>query len=87
MKYGSLYRKDNVILSGTHTHSGPAGYFQYTLFVIASEGYTNRTFEYIVSGIVQVGKEPQKGAVLHWCSQGFRSGLVLYGESLYWILI
>uniref|UniRef100_A0A8C4PNR0 Neutral ceramidase n=1 Tax=Equus asinus asinus TaxID=83772 RepID=A0A8C4PNR0_EQUAS len=53
MKYGSLYRKDNVILSGTHTHSGPAGYFQYTLFVIASEGYTNRTFEYMVTGIVQ----------------------------------
>lgn len=52
-KYGSLYRRDNVILSGTHTHSGPAGYFQYTLFVIASGGFSNRTFEYIVTGIVK----------------------------------
>uniref|UniRef100_A0A8D2B388 Neutral ceramidase n=1 Tax=Sciurus vulgaris TaxID=55149 RepID=A0A8D2B388_SCIVU len=52
-KYGSLYRRDNVILSGTHTHSGPAGYFQYTIFVIASEGFSNRTFEYMVTGIVQ----------------------------------
>ncbi|XP_069876544.1 neutral ceramidase-like [Dipodomys merriami] len=52
-KYGSLYRRDNVILSATHTHSGPAGYFQYTLFLIASEGFSNRTFEYIVSGIVK----------------------------------
>ncbi|KAF4019053.1 hypothetical protein G4228_010715 [Cervus hanglu yarkandensis] len=52
-KYGSLYRRDNVILSGTHTHSGPAGYFQYTTFVIASEGFSNRTFEYMVTGIVQ----------------------------------
>lgn len=55
-KYGSLYRRDNVILSGTHTHSGPAGYFQYTTFVIASEGFSNRTFEYMVTGIVEVGK-------------------------------
>ncbi|XP_004440055.1 PREDICTED: neutral ceramidase isoform X2 [Ceratotherium simum simum] len=53
IKYGSLYRRDNVILSGTHTHSGPAGYFQYTLFLIASEGYSNRTFEYMVTGIVK----------------------------------
>ncbi|XP_040831713.1 neutral ceramidase [Ochotona curzoniae] len=52
-KYGSLYRRDNVILSGTHTHSGPAGYFQYTVFVIASEGFSNRTFEYMVNGIVK----------------------------------
>nr|XP_020012302.1 neutral ceramidase isoform X1 [Castor canadensis] len=52
-KYGSLYRRDNVILSGTHTHSGPAGYFQYTIFVLASEGFSNRTFEYMVTGIVK----------------------------------
>lgn len=52
-KYGSLYRRDNVILSGTHTHSGPAGYFQYTTFVLASEGFSNRTFEYMVNGIMK----------------------------------
>nr|KAF6454764.1 N-acylsphingosine amidohydrolase 2B [Rousettus aegyptiacus] len=52
-KYGSLYRRDNVILSGTHTHSGPAGYFQYTVFIIASEGFSNCTFEYMVTGIMQ----------------------------------
>ncbi|XP_011359946.1 neutral ceramidase [Pteropus vampyrus] len=52
-KYGSLYRRDNVILSGTHTHSAPGGYFQYTVFVIASEGFSNRTFEYMVTGIMK----------------------------------
>lgn len=52
-KYGSLYRRDNVILSGTHTHSAPGGYFQYTIFVISSQGFNNRTFEYMVSGIVK----------------------------------
>uniref|UniRef100_A0A2R9BKK0 Neutral ceramidase n=1 Tax=Pan paniscus TaxID=9597 RepID=A0A2R9BKK0_PANPA len=52
-KYGSLYRRDNVILSGTHTHSGPAGYFQYTVFVIASEGFSNQTFQHMVTGILK----------------------------------
>ncbi|KAM6184823.1 neutral ceramidase [Rhynchocyon petersi] len=52
-KYGSLYRRDNVILSAVHTHSAPAGYFQYTVFVIASEGFSNRTFQYMVNGIVK----------------------------------
>ncbi|XP_021094773.1 neutral ceramidase isoform X3 [Heterocephalus glaber] len=52
-KYGSLYRRDNVILSGSHTHSGPGGFFQYTLFVLASKGFSNRTFEYMVSGIMK----------------------------------
>ncbi|XP_060244339.1 neutral ceramidase isoform X1 [Meriones unguiculatus] len=52
-QYGSLYRRDNVILSGTHTHSGPSGFFQYTLFVLASEGFNNRTFQYVVNGIMQ----------------------------------
>ncbi|XP_031245949.1 neutral ceramidase isoform X2 [Mastomys coucha] len=52
-KYGSLYRRDNVILSAIHTHSGPAGFFQYTLYILASEGFSNRTFQYMVSGIVK----------------------------------
>ncbi|XP_006880455.1 PREDICTED: neutral ceramidase [Elephantulus edwardii] len=52
-KYGSLYRRDNVILSGTHTHSAPAGYLQYTVFIIASEGFSNRTFQYMVNGIMK----------------------------------
>ncbi|XP_048191371.1 LOW QUALITY PROTEIN: neutral ceramidase-like [Perognathus longimembris pacificus] len=52
-KYESLYRRDNVILSATHTHSGPAGFFQYTLLRLFSEGFSNRTFEYIVTGIMK----------------------------------
>ncbi|KAG5262835.1 hypothetical protein AALO_G00279430 [Alosa alosa] len=52
-KYGDLYRQDNVILSGTHTHSGLAGYFQYTLFMITSKGYIKSSIEPIVNGIVK----------------------------------
>ncbi|XP_028915124.1 putative neutral ceramidase C [Ornithorhynchus anatinus] len=52
-KYPGLYRQDNVILSGTHTHSGPAGYFQYTIFVLSSKGFIKPSFEVIVNGIVK----------------------------------
>ncbi|KAK7877164.1 hypothetical protein WMY93_032144 [Mugilogobius chulae] len=38
-KYGSLYHRQNVLLSGTHTHCGPGGYFQYTLFMLSTKGY------------------------------------------------
>lgn len=34
--YGDLYTNDNVLISGIHTHSGPAGYFQYVLFEVSS---------------------------------------------------
>uniref|UniRef100_A0A8B9K1T1 Neutral ceramidase n=1 Tax=Astyanax mexicanus TaxID=7994 RepID=A0A8B9K1T1_ASTMX len=53
LKYGDLYRQENVILSGTHTHSGLAGYFQYTLFIITSKGYIKSSIQPIVNGIVK----------------------------------
>ncbi|XP_062436230.1 putative neutral ceramidase C isoform X2 [Rhea pennata] len=52
-KYGELYRQDNVILSGTHTHSGPAGYFQYTLFWLTSKGLIKSSLQALVNGIVK----------------------------------
>ncbi|XP_034050623.1 neutral ceramidase [Thalassophryne amazonica] len=52
-KYGNLYRRDNVVLSGTHTHSGPGGYFQYTLFMISTKGYIKSAIRPVVDGILQ----------------------------------
>ncbi|KAM7048130.1 putative neutral ceramidase C [Acridotheres tristis] len=52
-KYGDLYGQENVILSGTHTHSGPGGYFQYTLFWITSKGLVRPALSSIVNGIVK----------------------------------
>uniref|UniRef100_A0A8C1E2H0 Neutral ceramidase n=1 Tax=Cyprinus carpio carpio TaxID=630221 RepID=A0A8C1E2H0_CYPCA len=52
-KYGDLYRQDNVVMSGTHTHAGVGGYFQYTLFMITSKGYIKPSIQAIVSGIVK----------------------------------
>ncbi|XP_063819319.1 putative neutral ceramidase C [Pseudophryne corroboree] len=52
-KYGDLYRQDNVVLSGTHTHSGPSGYFQYTIFMLTSMGFHREATDAIVNGIVK----------------------------------
>ncbi|CAJ0916522.1 unnamed protein product [Ranitomeya imitator] len=52
-KYNGLYRQDNVILSGTHTHSGPGGYFQYTIFRLISGGFSREATDAIVNGIVK----------------------------------
>ncbi|XP_073404334.1 neutral ceramidase isoform X2 [Dendrobates tinctorius] len=52
-KYNGLYRQENVILSGTHTHSGPGGYFQYTIFRLISGGFNREATDAIVNGIVK----------------------------------
>lgn len=49
--YGDLYRDENVLLSATHTHSGPGGYSHYALYNITSYGYIEQNFNCIVEGI------------------------------------
>lgn len=51
--YGNIYRFDNVMLSATHTHSGPGGYAYRTLFNITSRGFEKKNYQTIVEGIVQ----------------------------------
>ncbi|XP_070801768.1 neutral ceramidase [Pituophis catenifer annectens] len=51
-KYGDLYNQNNVIMTGTHTHSGPGGFAQYTLLMITSGGLIRPTLNAIVNGIV-----------------------------------
>ncbi|BHF77189.1 hypothetical protein SprV_0502029200 [Sparganum proliferum] len=41
------------MISATHTHSGPAGFFQYALFDITSRGFVQETLDAMVNGIVQ----------------------------------
>ncbi|XP_034425715.1 neutral ceramidase isoform X2 [Hippoglossus hippoglossus] len=53
VKFGDVYRQENVVLSGTHTHSGPGGYFQFTLFMISSKGYIRSSIQPLVNGIVK----------------------------------
>jgi neutral ceramidase len=52
--YGNdLYTIDNVLLSGTHTHSGPGGYSHYALYNLTILGFDKQNFECIVNGMVQ----------------------------------
>ena len=55
--YGNdLYTLDNVLLSGTHTHSGPGGYSHYALYNLSILGFDKQNFECIVNGMVQALK-------------------------------
>eukprot|EP00887_Chlorella_sp_A99_P008094 scaffold12.g8094.t1 len=51
-RYGGLYTEQNVALSGTHTHSGPAGYLQYLVYDITTLGFYPQTFNALVDGIL-----------------------------------
>eukprot|EP01117_Protostelium_nocturnum_P006825 TRINITY_DN2451_c0_g3_i2.p2 TRINITY_DN2451_c0_g3~~TRINITY_DN2451_c0_g3_i2.p2 ORF type:complete len:723 (+),score=222.91 TRINITY_DN2451_c0_g3_i2:3379-5547(+) len=55
--YGKLYGEENVILSGEHTHSGPAGFSYYLLYDLSSRGFQPENFQVIVDGIVNAIKK------------------------------
>ena len=40
-----IYRHDNVVLSATHTHSGPGGYMQYLIYSAATLGFVKDSFQ------------------------------------------
>lgn len=44
------YTARNVLISGTHTHSGPSGFFQYMLYDLAGSQHDNQTFTAFVDG-------------------------------------
>ena len=49
--HGGLYSDDNVILSATHTHSGPGGYSHYALYNLSILGFDEQNFDAIVDGV------------------------------------
>ncbi|KAA0185811.1 hypothetical protein HAZT_HAZT008098, partial [Hyalella azteca] len=51
--YGGIYTTENVIISGTHTHSAPGGYIQYLFYQVTSLGFIDQAYESIVYGIVE----------------------------------
>uniref|UniRef100_A0A8D8C181 Neutral ceramidase n=2 Tax=Culex pipiens TaxID=7175 RepID=A0A8D8C181_CULPI len=50
-KYGDVYRMENVVLSGTHSHSVPSGFLMSFLYDIASLGFVPQNFNALVEGI------------------------------------
>ncbi len=51
--YKNLYSTNNVLLGGTHTHSGPGGYSHYALFNLSILGFDKQNFECIVNGMIE----------------------------------
>ncbi|WP_199514838.1 neutral/alkaline ceramidase [Nucisporomicrobium flavum] len=52
-RHGSTYTDQNVVLTATHTHSGPGGFSEYTMWNLTTLGFEAPIFEAIVSGIVR----------------------------------
>lgn len=50
-RYGNLYSDANVMISATHTHSGPGGHSHYALYNLSILGFDPQGFEAIVDGI------------------------------------
>jgi neutral ceramidase len=47
------YDDNNILISATHTHSGPAGYAHHALFNITALGFDKDNYQAVVSGIAE----------------------------------
>lgn len=48
-----FYNDRNILLSATHTHSGPGGYSHHFIYNITTKGFIPQNFDAIVEGIYQ----------------------------------
>jgi neutral ceramidase len=48
----SVYNKNNIAVTGTHSHSGPGAWFNYLLPQVTSLGYDKQSYKAIVDGAV-----------------------------------
>ncbi|WDK08850.1 neutral/alkaline non-lysosomal ceramidase [Colletotrichum graminicola] len=48
----SVYNKNNIAVTGTHSHSGPGAWFNYLLPQITSLGFDKQSYQAIVDGAV-----------------------------------
>jgi neutral ceramidase len=56
-KYGELYTDRNLLLSATHTHSGPGGQSHNLAYNLAILGFQKQAFDATVDGIVEALSE------------------------------
>uniref|UniRef100_A0A336MNH5 Neutral ceramidase n=1 Tax=Culicoides sonorensis TaxID=179676 RepID=A0A336MNH5_CULSO len=52
-KYGNIYRMDNLVISGTHTHSAPGGFLTYLMYDMTVLGFVKDTYMALVNGIYE----------------------------------
>lgn len=53
-RYGNIYRMENVIFSGTHTHGTPGGFMMHLLYDMTTFGFVPETYGALVIGIFRV---------------------------------
>lgn len=66
----SVYTKDNVAVTGTHSHAGPAAWLNYLLPQITSLGFDKQSYRAIVDGAVLSVKRAHEGLSLGTISVG-----------------
>lgn len=52
-RFGDLYTEQNVMITATHTHSGPGGYSHHFLYNATTFGFHKKTFDAVADGIVE----------------------------------
>jgi neutral ceramidase len=52
-RYGTTYTDQNVVLTATHTHSGPGGFSEYTMWNLTTLGFEQATYDALVNGIMR----------------------------------
>ncbi|MFD2396989.1 neutral/alkaline non-lysosomal ceramidase N-terminal domain-containing protein [Prauserella oleivorans] len=52
-RYGGTYHERNVLITGTHTHSGPGGHSHHLLYNLTTLGFHDKTFNAVTDGIVE----------------------------------
>lgn len=52
-KYGSTYTRENLLLSATHTHSGPGGFSHNLAYNLSILGLQQQTLDAVTNGIVE----------------------------------
>lgn len=54
--YGGLYTARNVLITATHTHSGPGGYSHHLLYNTTTFGFHRKTFQAVADGILEAAR-------------------------------
>ena len=66
----AMYTKDNVAVTGTHSHSGPGAWLNYLLPQITSKGFNKQSYQAIVDGSILAIKRAHQGLVPGYLSLG-----------------
>lgn len=53
-QYGMKYTMNNVVISGTHTHSAPGGFMMSLLYDLTTFGFVGETYRALIDGIYKV---------------------------------